>query len=160
MAKNAIPFELFLVTVPEEHRDFATNTHKWMAEKGYTIKIAEAKNGYVVSYNHPKTKYVLFNYVFRKKGMIMRIYADNINAYMDFLETLPETMVKDIVKAPNCRRLLSPDQCNPNCRMGYDFIMNGERHKKCRMGAFMILMDEETKPVLNEFLNREAEARS
>ena len=159
MAKEAIPFELFLVTVPEEHRDFANDIHKWLGEKSYTTKIKEAKNGYVVSYNHPETKYVLFNYVFRKKGVIMRVYADSIASYMGFLETLPEKVCKDIAKAPNCCRLLSPDQCNPNCRMGYDFIMNGERHKKCRMGAFMILIDDETKPVLNEFLNLEVEAR-
>lgn len=159
MAKTVVPFEIFLVTVPEEHREFVEQTHGWLVEKGYTIKIAEAKNGFVVSYNHPETKNVLLNYVFRKKGVIMRIYADNVIAYLDFLAGLPGGLRRDIAKSPNCRRMLSPDACNPRCKMGYDFILDGERFQKCRMNAFMIHLDDETKPVLTDFLTHEVRAR-
>lgn len=84
--------------------------------------------------------------MFRKKGLIARIYAGHIAQYMEILDTLPDSMVRSIQKAPICKRLVEPSTCNQKCSMGYDFILQGERLQRCRNSAFMFLLDKESRP--------------
>ena len=98
------------------------------------------------------------SHVFRKKGLMMRIYADNILSYSDVLTKCPDIMKKDIKKAGVCKRLINPDDCNSRCPLGYDFILDGERQQKCRYG-FMFYLTDETKPYLQEIVKLEIEAR-
>ena len=100
------------------------------------------------------------NYVFRKSGLLVRIYANEIRHYMDVLAQLPVGMTETIKRAGDCKRLLNPDDCNPKCSMGYDFIMDGERHQKCRNNAFMFLVDDQSKPYIKAILLHELNQRS
>lgn len=74
---------------------------------------------------------------------------------MAFLDTLPAKMKKEIIKASVCKRLINPDDCNPKCVMGYDFIMDEERYQKCRYMAFMLTITEESAPYIQKFLENE-----
>ena len=96
------------------------------------------------------------NYVFRKKGLMIRIYAGHIAQYMNVLDNLPDEMVHAIQKASICKRLVDPDTCNQRCSMGYEFILKGERLQRCRNNAFMFFINEESKPFIKNILLNEA----
>lgn len=159
MATPVIPFEQFLMAVPEERRADVATLHDQLSAKGYTYKIAEKASGYLVSYNHPATKNVLLNYVFRKSGILMRLYADEIGSYVDALQELPAAMKEKIAGSPNCRRLLDPGACNSRCKMGYTFPLDDLLHQKCRVNAFLLLMTDESTPYLLDLVQREVAAR-
>ena len=46
-----------------------------------------------------KKKIALMNYVFRKSGMLVRIYARHIHMYQTLLDSIPEEMKKNVMKA-------------------------------------------------------------
>lgn len=156
MEKIKLGFGEFIDTVDDGNREFVTELHQEFIDRGCKIEVKEAKSGYVVSYL--LNKKTIANYVFRKAGLIVRIYANHIKDYMEFLETLPEGMVKTIETAPVCKRLINPDDCNSKCAMGYDYILNGKRHQKCRNGAFMFLLCEENNKFIKDFLRNELTA--
>lgn len=160
MAKESISFEDFLAALPPQLVEYATQTDSYLQQNNCTLKIESAKNGYVVSYFHKPSGRTLLNYVFRKKGVLMRLYADNVLKYMDYLETLPQTMQKDIEKAPVCKRLINPDACNPRCPKGYEFLLAGQQHQKCRYNCFMFLINEESMPHLQTILQKEIALRA
>lgn len=149
-------FHDFLDSVDVENQKFVSDLHDELTELGCKIEVKLARSGYVVSYI--LNKKTIANYVFRKKGLIARIYANHIVQYMEVLDTLPDGMVKTIQEAPVCKRLLDPSACNQRCSMGYDFILKGERMQKCRNGAFMFLLSEENKPFVKNLLLNEAKA--
>lgn len=148
-------FDDFLATVEDKDQEFVRGVHKELTALGCRADVKAAKSGYVVSYL--ANKKTAANYVFRKKGLIMRIYANHIAEYMDILDTFPDTMTETIRKAPVCKRLLNPADCNQRCQMGYDFIMKGERFQKCRNGAFLFLLTEESKPFVEALVLREVQ---
>lgn len=156
MTKEKLGFTDFIDTVDIDCQPFVTELHNDLTANGCKIEVKAAKSGYVVSYILGKK--TVANYVFRKKGLIMRIYANHIRAYMPFLDTLPDDMVKAIQAAPPCKRFINPNDCNSKCAMGYDFILRGEPYQKCRYNAFMFLITEETKPFIQAFLLHEVEA--
>lgn len=149
-------FQDFLASVDGETQGFVSELHDELTALGCKIDVKLAKSGYVVSYS--LNKKTIANYVFRKKGLMARIYANHIAQYMDVLETLPEAMVEAIRKAPVCKRLVDPAACNPRCSMGYDFILKGERLQKCRNNAFLFLLSDETRPYAKALLLNEAKA--
>lgn len=149
-------FQDFLASVDQENQAFVSEVHNELTGLGCKIDIKDAKSGYVVSYR--LNKKTIANYVFRKKGLIARIYADHIVRYMEALDDLPDEMARSIRKAPVCRRLADPSACNPKCSMGYDFVLRGERLQKCRNGAFMLLINEESRPYVRSLLLHEAKA--
>lgn len=149
-------FHDFLDSVDVENQKFVSDLHDELTALGCKIEVKLARSGYVVSYI--LNKKTIANYVFRKKGLIARIYANHIVQYMEVLDTLPDGMVKTIQEAPVCKRLLDPSACNQRCSMGYDFILKGERMQKCRNGAFMFLLSEENKPFVKNLLLNEAKA--
>ncbi|WP_195984126.1 hypothetical protein [Clostridium sp. D33t1_170424_F3] len=149
-------FHDFLDAVDVENQEFVRALHDELTELGCKIEVKLAKSGYVVSYS--LNKKTIANYVFRKKGLIARIYANHIVQYMEVLDTLPEEMVRAIREAPVCKRLIDPSTCNQRCSMGYDFILKGERMQKCRNGAFMFLVSKESKPFIKALLLNEAKA--
>lgn len=150
-----ITFDDFIVTVPVENQEFVKELHDQLLELGCKIEIKSARSGYVVSYlYHKKT---VANYVFRKKGMLVRIYGVHVCDYEDVLETLPDEMVHAIQTAPVCKRLIDPNDCNPRCSRGYDFWLKGEHYQKCRNGAFMFLVCPQNNPFIQSLLIREVE---
>ena len=150
-------FNSFLGTVDGRFRDFVEQIHHDLTERGCKCEIKTAKSGYVVSYTLGKTKRTLATFVSRKTGMKLRIYPEHIREYQSFLNDLPEKMKKDIRKAPVCKRLIDPDDCNPKCAMGYTFEMDGESYQKCRYMAFMPALSAENDPYILQFLKNELE---
>lgn len=159
MAKQIIPFPAFVEKAGIEHTEFVNQIHEFMLENNCEVEIKEAKSGYVVSYFHTPSAGTVSNYVFRKKGPMIRIYAEHIAEYMSILDKWPESMKNTIRKSVPCKRLIDPKACNPRCRMGFDFILDGERQQKCRNNSFMIIMDTETKPYLKDMLEHEIQSR-
>lgn len=154
MAENELSFEGFLQDVDPVYRPFTVQTHERLTGGGCKLKLQLAKSGYVVSYTHGKSKRTLINFVFRKGGLVARIYGDNINSYEDILASLPESMSKAIQKSPVCKL------CNARCPKGYSFSLDGERLQKCRYSCFMFAVDGESIPFITDFIDREAAARA
>jgi hypothetical protein len=160
MPKTEIPFDDFLANVTPDNVDFVTEVHGYLLDNGCSFKIEAAKNGHVLSYLLPKTKKTLLNYVFRKSGMLVRIYADGVSGYADILETLPLDMIKAIEKAPPCKRLSDIAPCNSRCPMGYVFELNGTLYKKCRYNSFMFAVNDESHASIRQFIERELVGRT
>ncbi len=148
-------YRLFLESVDENNREFVNQLNEIFLENGYNCVIKTAKNGYVASYMTKKPKRTIANFVFRKSGMKMRIYATHVSEYQSFLDSLPENMKKDITKSLNCKRLIDPTDCSSRCSMGYIFDMDGEQYKKCRYMAFMPTLSEENNPFIMQFIKNE-----
>ncbi|PNV59496.1 hypothetical protein C0033_23905 [Clostridium sp. chh4-2] len=147
-------FHDFLGAVDNENQKYVSELHDALTELGFLIEVKQAKSGYVVSYI--LNKKTIANYVFRKKGLMIRIYAGHIAQYMNVLDNLPDEMVQAIQKASICKRLVDPDSCNQRCSMGYEFILKGERLQRCRNNAFMFFINEESKPFIKNILLNEA----
>ena len=92
-------FMLFLNDIPAEYQEFVLELDKYLTEKGSNRTIKSAKSGFVTSYNSSKNGKALLNYVFRKNGVKMRIYAAGIGEYTEILADFPDNMKKDIVNA-------------------------------------------------------------
>ena len=149
-------FDDLLASVDTENREFVSELHYELTKRGCKIVVNLAKSGYVVSYNLNKKP--IANYVFRKKGLLARIYANHIVQYMEVLDTLPDGMVQAIREASVCKRLVDPAACNQKCSMGYDFILRGERLQRCRNNAFFFLLTEESMPFVKALLLHEVKA--
>lgn len=146
-------FQDFLASVDGENQTFVSELHDELTALGCSIDVKSAKSGYVVSYS--LNKKTIANYVFRKKGLIDRIYTGHIAQYMELLDTLPNGMVRSIQEAPVCKRLVNSAACNQKCSMGYDFILKDERLQKCRNNAFMFLLNDESRPYVKSLLLNE-----
>ena len=99
-------FQDFLASVDGENQKFVSEVHNELTGLGCKAEVKAARSGYVVSYS--LNKRTLANYVFRKKGLMARIYAGHIAQYMELLELLPDSMVRAIQAAPICKRLADP----------------------------------------------------
>jgi len=159
MPKASIPFSAFVEAAGVEHTDFINSFHEYMTEQDCKAEIKEAANGYVVSYVHKPSKRTVANYVFRKEGLIMRMYADNVASYMEILEKWPDSMKEKVQKAGTCKRTLNPEECNARCIGSFDFILDGERRQPCRYNGLMFVLNDETKPYVRGMMEREIEAR-
>lgn len=157
--KTVIPYEDFVAAVAPATQPALAELDGLMRGGGCEVGIEPAKSGYVVSYRHPAGGRVLANFVFRKKGLVIRIYADNILKYMEILEGLPTAMRRKLAKAPLCRRLVNPSLCTPHCPKGYEFILEGESHQKCRYNCFMFLLEPEATPAIRGLLEAELACR-
>ena len=85
-------FMLFLNDIPAESQGFVLELDKYLTSKGSKRTIKAAKSGFVTSYASPVTGKALLNYVFRKTGVKMRIYAQSIGEHSVILSDLPENM--------------------------------------------------------------------
>lgn len=161
MPKEIIKYEDFLTEVNQLFPDAVQHINRinsLLLENGCAVKLERSKSGFVVSYNINKT--VILNFVFRKNGVVTRIYGDFVHNYQTFLESIPDNMLKAIEKAGVCKRLLDPEKCNPRCKTGYDFTLNGVRHQKCRFGSFMFTVDGENADSIVGFLENELKQRT
>ena len=159
MAKQKIEFESFLEAAGSEHAGFITEIHDTMLVNECTYVIKEAKSGYVLSYIHQPSQRTVANYVFRKKGPMIRIYGDYVEDYAEILQEWPEPMKQSIIKAGVCKRLLDPDACSPKCLMGFRFVLDGQEMKKCRNNCFMFFLSEDTNPHLQQMVANELQHR-
>ncbi len=149
-------FMLFLNDIPAGCQEFVLELDKYLAENGSKRTIKSAKSGFVTSYTSPRSGKTLLNYVFRKTGVKMRIYAQNIGEYDDILNDFPDNMKKDIVKAGDCKKLNGLN-CSPTCGGGYDFMMDGVQFKKCKNMAFFHSLEESNFNTVRQLISKEIE---
>lgn len=161
MAKaNDYKIEDYLEGLEDNLVNNVTQIHNALLGAGFSVSLALAKSGFVVSYTDPRTKRVAANLITRKKGPIIRIYADNVSEYEPALAKLPPAMVKHLAGAAGCRRLLDPSACSPTCPMGYIFDLEGNLQKKCRYNCFLFVMDDQQTPYILELLAEELARRT
>jgi hypothetical protein len=159
MEKQEFTFRDFLADVNKDYRNFVNDIDKALTQEGYRIKVESKASGMFVSYSHPKTKRSMLNFLFRKKALVVRLYADNTGKYAGFINSLPESMEKEIAKSSVCKRLVNPADCNPKCAGGYDFSVRKNNYQKCRYSCFQFEVNQESIPVLLEFAELERNER-
>jgi hypothetical protein len=157
MAQVRVSFEQFIETVDMDDRPFVMDLNGYLLDNGCKATFEEKKSGFLASYKYGKPQRAVMNFVFRKTGMLARIYGERIGAYPDFLNTLPAIMVESIKGASMCKRLVL-SECSPKCR-GYDFTIGNERFQKCRYSCFEFLMTSESKPFIKSFVEHELKER-
>ena len=108
--------------LPSEILETVQNIHTALSAMGFTEEIREAKSGPVLSYI--KDGKSLLNYVYRKSGIKVRLYAAGIAAYEDCLAVLPDSMKAELKKAADCKRL-NGLTCTPACPGGYAYKLDG-----------------------------------
>lgn len=155
-----IEFEEFVNGVDDQYKSAITEINDYLIDQNCVFSAQRAKSGIVVTYSDGTSKKALVNYVFRKKGMLARIYGNHVNQYEDFLKTLPESMKKEYAKSPACKRMLDSSKCNSRCPMGFDFEVDGERYQKCRYNAFMFLINDESIEHIRQFISKELAERT
>lgn len=160
MSDTKDTFDLFLESVGGDNREFVLALNSYLIENNCRCDCKPSKSGYVVSYVLNDSKRTLANFVFRKSGVKLRIYADHVAEYQEFLDSLPDKMKKEIKKASVCKRLLNPDDCNPKCAMGYSFVLEGLPYQKCRYMAFMPALNSQNNPYIRQFLEKELAIRN
>ena len=150
--------EDFIIEIEPQYHGFVQSLHEYLTNKGCKLKMTTAKSGYLVSYQYGKKKYVLMNFVFRKKGLVARVYGNNAINYIDILESLPESMKEIIHKSAKCKRFETPPKCAPKC-IGYVFNFEGSELQKCRYFCFMFEVTEESSPLIRLLIEKELECR-
>jgi len=158
MAEEKLDFAQFLEAVDAENVAFIQDLHSYLMDNGCKISVEAKKSGMFASYKHSKSKKSIVNLLFRKKGLLVRIYGEHADKYLDFLDTLPEGMVASISGAAVCKRLVQ-NTCSPKCT-GYDVTIGGARFQKCRYGGFEFLVTDEYNPYIKSFVEHEVGERS
>ena len=155
--KIKITFEQFIEAVDLDNKQFVQDLHNYLMENGCKVAFEEKKNGYLASYKYGKPPKAVLNFVFRKHGMLTRIYGERISGYPDFLDVLPEEMVQHIESAGDCKRLVD-NTCSMKCA-GYDFMIGEAHFQKCRYNCFEFLMTDDSKPSIRKFVEHELSGR-
>ena len=159
MEKKKLDFDNYLSDVHPDFIPYVMAAHNKLVESGCEAALTAAKSGHVVSYKN-KAKKVVANFVARKGGPQIRIYGDNFEKYLDAVKALPEDMIGAIKRSSDCKRLIDPKKCNSRCPLGYAMRLDGAMLRKCRYGAFMFAVNEETAPHILTLLDKELKARN
>ena len=159
MAKEKYTIEQLLEAVAPQHRNYVAGLHSLLVDGGCACTIESKASGYTASYRHGKEKRVTANFTFRKSGMLVRIYGENINSYVDCAAALPADMRAAVAKAGDCKRLTS-GECSPSCPTGYDFVLDGQRLQKCRYSCFLFKLSDANNPHIQLLLQKELACRA
>jgi len=155
--KAKINFDQFLEAVDTNYQPFVQNLHNYLQENACKVTFEEKKNGFLASYKYGKPPRAVANFLFRKNGMLVRIYGENIGGYADFLNNLPAEMVQSIENGGDCKRLVH-NTCSPKCA-GYDFTIRNQHFQKCRYSCFELLVTNENNPYIQSFIENEINER-
>ncbi len=142
MVKEKVSFKEFLLEIAPEHRAFVEKLNNKLIEQGCNLVVKEAKSGFAASYQFDKK--TVMNWVFRKSGVMARIYGDNAGKYEDIIASLPADMQKKMTTSRDCKRLIDPNACSDTCVKGFVYALNGNIHKKCRNAGMFFLLTNET----------------
>jgi hypothetical protein len=153
-------FEDFLADVEQSQKAVIMNIHESLTGSGYRSKVEKKASGFFVGYTHPATKRSMLNLLFRKKGLHVRIYAENHKQYAHFIHNLPEDIETQVAKATDCKRFLTPPECSDSCSAGYDILIGGNRYQKCRYACFHLKANTESLPVITELIEFEKTERN
>ncbi|MCL2363757.1 MAG: hypothetical protein FWC71_03735 [Defluviitaleaceae bacterium] len=157
MPKEKITYEQFFAVVDPHNQPFVQAIHDQLAQAGCKIAFEPKAIGFMASYKYGKPPKAFLNFVFRKHGMLARIYGECIAQYPEFLQSLPPEMTASIHKAGDCARLIN-DGCSPKCT-GYDFHIGDTHFQKCRYSCFEFLVSPESKPYIQKFIELELKQR-
>lgn len=157
MAKEKVLFSDFIATVVPENIAFVERLHEQLTELGCDLVIKEAKRGYAASYKCEKK--TVMNWVFRKAGILARIYGDNAAQYGDILENLPAEMKKSMTGSRDCKRLFDPAACSDTCVKGFIYELDGNTFKKCRNDGMFFLLTDETAEHISALVRAEVAVR-
>lgn len=149
MAKEQISFEEFLLDVPPHLKDFIVSLDEFLQFNKLKLKIERAANGPVASYLYDKK--TVFNFVFRKSGMVLRLYANNVYGYQEDISALPKNLLSLLENANVCK------SCNSRCPQGYQFSTD-RVYNICRY-SFMLPLELDTAPYLENLIKKEVELR-
>jgi len=144
-------------TVVAENKPFIKDLHKHLLDNGCKVTFEEKKSGFLASYKVGKPPRAIANFVFRKHGMLVRIYGEHASKYADFLDTMPDGITQSIRNAGICKRLVN-NTCSPKCT-GYDFMIRDEHFQKCRYNCFEFLVADENNPFIKTFVEHEINQR-
>jgi len=158
MANEKLSFEQFSEAADVISQAFIIDLHNYLLDNGCKATFEEKKTGLLGSYKHTKTKRSVVNLLIKKHGSLVRIYGENANKYLDFLNTLPEEMVKAIDGSGDCKRL-TQNTCSPKC-IGYDVTIGDNRFQKCRYNAFEFLVTDTSKQYIKTFVENELKERT
>jgi len=158
MAQEKISFEQFLEAVDINHKPFIQELHNYLLDNNCKVTFEEKKSGMLASYKYGKPPKATVNFLFRKVGMLIRIYGEYVNQYLDFLNTLPTEMIQSIENAGICGRLVN-NTCSPKCT-GYDFTIGNQHFQKCRYNCFEFLVTDENNPYIKSFIENEINQRT
>ena len=157
MANEKGSFKEFLSAVAPEYQMFVEKLNNQLIEQGCDLVIKEAKSGYAASYQLDKK--TVMNWVFRKSGVLARIYGDNAGKYENIISSLPVKMQKKMTTSRDCKRLIDPTACSDTCVKGFVYTLNGDTHKKCRNDGMFFLLTNETADHIAELVCAEVSVR-
>jgi len=138
-------------------QELVRDIKRGLIEQGCDLVIKEVKSGYAASYQLEKK--TIMNWVFRKSGVLARIYGDNAGKYEDTLASLPADMQKKMTASRDCKRLIDPNACSDTCVKGFVYTLNGDTHKKCRNDGMFFLLTNETAEYIAGLVCAEVTAR-
>lgn len=159
MEKVKYTYDDFIENSGGTHVDFYDELHTVLIQNGFDTKVECKKTGYALSYVDKSTKKTLINFVNRKKGTHIRVYGNHTDRYMDLFDRLPASMVKELKKGQDCKRLIDPNACNSKCQMGVNILIDGELYGKCRYSALFFLIEPEKYDTIKELILCEMKER-
>lgn len=157
MTNEKVLFKSFLSAVAPEHQAFVEELNNKLIKQGCDLVIKEAKSGYAASYQFEKK--TVMNWVFRKSGVLARIYGDNASKYESTIAALPDDMQKKMTTSRDCKRLIDTNACSETCVKGIVYVLNGDTHKKCRNDGMFFLLTNETAAHIAKLVCAEINAR-
>ena len=152
-----ISFEQFLEEVDANFKEYVQDLHDYLIDNGCRASFELKELKFLGLYRHPKSRREAITIFLTENGMRIRIFGENSNQYLDFLDTLPDEMVETINKAANCMSLID-GTCGPNCS-GYDVKIRNAHFQKCRYSGFEFEVTEQNRSIIKAFIEKELEKR-
>ena len=145
--------------MPGESSRCLLEVNDMLTNKGYKYEGKPINMGYSFVYTSKKKGTVLCTIVTDIEKCRVKVNAENLNKYMDFVKTMPENMYNAVAKNRwDCVKQHNPDACNPRCKGGFKFTLDGVEYSKCRGGSFcMDINIIEDTDILKQWLIHEIE---
>jgi len=150
-------FEDFLMSVSDDYKEFVHTVNQILLQEGCKVKVGSSKTN-LFSVKYTQGRKGIFNFMLRKRGFKVSVYAANYAKYPDVLNSLPENMVKQLAKTAACKNMDSPPTCWEGC-IGYDIHIGEEQYQKCKFGCFQFDVNAESIPYLLTLLESELKER-
>ena len=146
--------------LPGEHRQRLLEINDMLTDRGYKYEGKPVNMGYSFAYISKEKGTVLYTVSADIEKCRIKINADNISKYIDFVKAMPESMYNAVKNNGwGCAKTHNPDACNPRCKGGFCFTLDGEEYSKCRGGSFVIDINlTQDAGILKQWLINEIEA--
>ena len=163
MPKAKYQFETdFLTTVPAECADFVLQVHSSLVKQSYKPRITVTKStGLQIAYHQSKIKStvgILIIFFKRQDKLILRVYGFGYKKYLKLLESLSQSLIKQIGEATDCKKFLDPDKCFKGCG-GHNFQIGERSFQKCYVDCFEFEVLTDDMPYLTKLVEEESKAR-